>query len=228
MPNFLHYCSVDDVKAQLHALKFVNEDVNSTLTDKLTRQHISNTAAAINAALKSGPSESDPVVNTVTTTTANAITATDVAQSFGVVSGANFAAGGMIRIHGISTDKYNDEFVGLVNVAGNTLTPEWIEHNYDAGAIVEACENDFLRLRTCNSIGAAGYLLLGLTVAQANSENVNVNKYIDEFNSCIDMIRSGTFLQSQTDEFVGPTAVDSRWSDGGERTIRFSMDDNQW
>jgi len=216
--NFLYYCSLQDVKDWLFDVAFVETDQLTVFDDRRLRRAIGRAYGEINGALKSGGYDV-PVSNSVKTVTQGAETAstTDpVVIAVASGDGINFSSGDTTRIHGVSTTPYKDEFVGVVLVATDNVTVEYLENDYDSGATVELCSEGYLYLRECNAKGAAAKLLFGKIVGQAKSRNEKITTLLDEYNACLKLIRDGDVdLDGLT---AGASVVDTYFTDNPSAT----------
>lgn len=189
--DFLYYCSLLDVKDWLFDIAFVDTDANTKFTDARLRRAISRSYAEINTALKTG-NYGVPVTNSTKSLIEGAETASmspvDIAITAG--DGENFQAGDTVRIHGLATTPYNDEFAGIVKVATDTLTVDSLVNAYDAGATVELCTLGFLHLREINAQGAALKILFGKVVGQAKSRNEKIVDLRTEYKEQLDALKS--------------------------------------
>ena len=219
--NFLYYCSLQDIKDNI--LNLVLTGTSAKLTAKVLRRATSKAYGELNAALKKG-GYSVPVTNSIKTLTTGAKTASDDPVVIGVTAGegSNFPIGSTVRIHGLLTtsSQYEDEFVGIILIATDDITVEFLEDGYNLGATMELCTEGFLYLRNCLSIGAASKAAQGLLVKDIEASS-NLDRMLDQWNKCLEEIRKGeveldgldkdptttfidTFQTQNTDEEVDP------------------------
>ncbi len=189
--NFLYYCSLQDVKDNLLNFNFTSS--SAPLTTKVLRKAISRAYGQLNAALKKG-GYLIPVTNSVKTLTTAAESASEAPVVIAVTAGEgeNFSVGDTVRIHGLLTTStlYEDEFVGIVLIATDNITVEFLEDGYNLGATMELCTEGYLYLRDCLADGAAYKASKGLHTKDVEVDSM-LDRMRDDFNDCLKNLREG-------------------------------------
>ena len=208
--NFLYYCSLQDIKDNI--LNLVLTGTSAKLTAKVLRRATSKAYGELNAALKKG-GYSVPVTNSVKTLTTGAESASDDPVVIAVTTGegSNFFIGATVRIHGLFTtdSQYEDEFVGIILIATDNITVEFLEDGYDAGATMELCTEGFLYLRNCLAIGAAAKSIQGFLIKDVEA-NSNLDRMLDQWTKCLDDLRGGEIELDGLDKDSTTTFIETQ------------------
>ncbi len=187
--NFLYYCSIVNVQNALKNAVKSWSDANRPFDDTEVRDFISQAFGELNAALATG-GYTLPVTNSTKTTVTGALTAADTIKAEAVADASGFSVGKTVRIHGPGTGTiYNDEFVGIVLIASNTVSLEYIKLPYNAGATMELCTDGYLFLRRALITGASFYVLDSLILGQAKAENSRVDNLEKRWNNILKDLR---------------------------------------
>ncbi len=206
--NFLYYCSLQDVRDLLLNFKTGTSD---NLKPKVLRKAISRAYGQLNAALKTG-GYSVPVTNSVKTLTDAAETASDDPVVIAVTAGdgENFSIGSTVRIHGLFTtsSQYEDEFVGIILIATDNITVEFLEDGYDTGATMELCTEGFLFIRQCLANGGAYIASKGLHTKDVEVDSM-LDRMRDDFNDCLEKLRNGEVELDGLDKDSGTVFIET-------------------
>jgi hypothetical protein len=187
--NFLYYCSILNVQNALKNAVKDWTDANRPFDNTEIRDFVSQAFGELNAALSTG-GYTLPVTNSTKTTITGAVTAADTVKAEAVADASGFSVGKTVRIHGPATGTiYNDEFVGIVLIASNTISFEYAKLDYNAGATMELCTDGYLFLRRANITGASFYVLDSLTMGQAKATNDRLSRLEDRWNSILEDLR---------------------------------------
>ena len=187
------YATITDVKDEIINVDF---GTSSNLTLARLVRLKSKITGEINSALESG-GYSAPAVASTATTTAGAEKASTDTEVIGVATGdgATFstalAAGNTtIRIYGLSSNDFNDEFAEMVAVSGDNITVYALENGYDTGATVELVEEGFKQLNNIESKGAAARALNAMEV-RSPDRNEKVDEMMKWYRTCISQLIKG-------------------------------------
>ena len=216
--NFLYYCSLQDVRDLLLNFKTGTADL---LKPKVLRKAISKAYGQLNAALKTG-GYSVPVTNSVKTLTTAAETASDDPVVIAVTAGdgENFSIGSTVRIHGLFTtdSQYEDEFTGIILIATDNITVEFLEDGYDAGATMELCTEGFLFIRNCLANGGAYIASKGLHTKDVEVDSM-LDRMRDDFDKCLEKLRNGEVELDGLDKDSGTVFIETQQTQNSDDRV---------
>lgn len=181
------YCSILDVQDELINLDF---GTNTNLTDARLNRLRSGVNGEINVALATG-GYTVPVSLTTTTTTSGAEAASTDTEAIEVVSASAFSAGDTIRIEGLSTTTWNDDFTDVVSIATNTMTVFALGKGFDAGATVTLITEGYKKLREMEKIGTALKALNTISVREGRSDNSKISRMREWYDAQYAMLMNG-------------------------------------
>lgn len=195
--GFPYYCSIIDVQDLIFQRdKSFGAKSGTTvpLHNSRLRRFISKANAKVNAALRNGR-YSIPAVNTVKQLISNSLTAsTNIVTLNSVEDGDEFSIGDTVRIHGTSSNVYNDEFTNIVSINSDVIDVEFLENSYDANATIERVLPGMDTLRHITAEGAAEMALGGQTARSTTQSNNKIERLSSQFEKDLEAIREGDLV----------------------------------
>ncbi len=187
------YASIVDLKDELINMDF---GTNSNLTTAVLMRFKSKINGEINAALESGGYEAPDPPDT-TTLSEDVEAASSDTSVIGVTTGDGVTfstaltnGNTTIRIYGLSTADFNDEFTEMVAVATDDITVQALENGYDAGGTIESILEGYKQLRNIEAKGAAARTLNAPDIRSGN-RNAKVDEMMKWYRECIDQLQKG-------------------------------------
>lgn len=195
--GFPYYCSIIDVQdLLLQRVESFGAKSGTTvpLHDSRLRRFISRATAKVNGALRNGR-YSIPAINSVKQLISNSLTASaNIVTLNSVEDGDQFAIGDTVRVHGTSSNVYNDEFTNVVSINSDVVDVEFLENSYDANATIERVLLGMDTLRHITAEGAAEMALGGQTVRSTTQANGKLERLSSQFEKDLKAIRGGDLV----------------------------------
>jgi hypothetical protein len=220
------YASVADVKDEIINVDFGS---NTKLTTARLVRTKSKINGEINAALATGGYSVPQIISTTTTTSGAEVASTDT-EVIGVADATDFSTGltngqTTIRIYGLSSTDFNDDFTEMVSISSNDITVFALGAAFDSGATVELLSEGLKTLRSCESKGTASRALNTID-SRSGRRNEKVDEMKKWYDECIKMIRDGELLldglTKKTTDAIRSLQVD----DSDEDNVIFTLDMN--
>jgi len=213
-----YYCSKEDVRDEIINIDF---GANAKLTPKKLMMFISKIFGEINAAGSEGGYDV-PFTNGGNATTITAgISLSDDVVTVGVADDSVLVVGDTAFIHGQTGNTFNAEFTPIVNVdtSADTVVVINLQNDYNSGATIEKCQQDFLSVRDINVKGAAVRALNSLTVRSENIQE-KLEEMQDWYEQSLQQLRDGKISKGvDRDTVITSLQVD----DSDENVICFEL-----
>lgn len=181
------YCSITDIKDELVNLDF---GTNTNLTTARLNRMRSGVNGEINVALATG-GYTAPQTLTTTTTTSDAESASTDTEVIAFASVTGFSVGDTVRIEGLSTDDWNDDFTDIVAIANLDVTVFALGAAFDSGATVSLIPEGYKKLRELEKIGTALKALNAISIRSGRVDNEKIDRMREWYERQFDMIRNG-------------------------------------